>query len=190
MSMMYDYYFIKGDRKIQRKHLEVLFDVEIKEQFEESDLCDTGIVRDYYLGSVNGGTLILGPSISYFLTYDEGLKHRIVELIGDDEIFCKFYDDRVMSFGFVLLKNGVVSRISGYTEEVLSVGEVTDIEKEVYLSTMVDGVDLEIGDDGIHEDVAQEVLMQSISRYETYYFGCPFESLECKNVKLEKYFLK
>ena len=107
---MFDYIFLK-DKKVKEIKVETVTTVlEIGEQelLGETDLCETGIVRDLFIGEINNGTIIFGNGISYKMIHENEVRDNFLQEFPDCEIFAKSYDDRVMVFGFFLIKNLII----------------------------------------------------------------------------------
>jgi len=105
---MYNYIFLK-DKTTDDLNVELVAPLLKLEQYNfagETNMCETGIVRDLYIGDISDGAIIFGDIITYNLIHDKEMRHNFLKAFDDCEIYAKMYDDRVGSEGFFLAKNG------------------------------------------------------------------------------------
>ena len=175
MSQIFDYIFLK-DKKVKEINIEsVTTSLEIgKHEFVgETDLCETGIVRNLFIGEVNNGTIILGNGITYKMIHESEIRNNFLKEFPDCEIYSKAYDDRVMVFGFVLGINGefICAREGGdgsFTE-----GSSTQLEEEIRSNNK--------------EFDEQDITYKLMQKFEEQYLGKSIDKFDCKEVKLLKY---
>ncbi len=175
MSLIFDYIFLK-DKKVEEINIETLttsLDIGKHEFVGETDLCETGIVRNLFIGSINKGTIILGNGISYKMIHESEIRNNFLKEFQDCEIYSKTYDDRVMVFGFVLGINGEFICAKEGGEENFSEGTSTLLEEELRASN-----------EGFDENMITYKLME---RFEEKYLGKSLDNFDCSEIKLLKY---
>ncbi|MCB9328157.1 MAG: hypothetical protein H6572_05675 [Lewinellaceae bacterium] len=175
MSQIFDYIFLK-DKKVKEINIESITNsLEIgKHEFVgETDLCETGIVRDLFIGELNNGTIILGNEITYKMIHESEIRNNFLNEFPDCEIYSKSYDDRVMVFGFVLGINGEFICAKEGGDGTFSEGTSTQMEEE-----------LRANNEDFDEHVITYKLME---KFEEQYLGKLINNFDCREIKLLKY---
>jgi len=175
MSQIFDYIFLKGkdsadvDTELITSNLEI----EKHELVGETDLCQTGIVRNIFIGEINDGTIIFGNGITYKMIHDSKIRDNFLKGFDNCEVFSKSYDDRVMVFGFVLGINGEFICAKEGGDGIFSEGETTLFEEELR---------------SIEEEVDEHVITYKLmEKFEKHYLGQQIEDFNCKEIKLMEY---
>ncbi len=175
MSQIFDYIFLKGKKikEIKIESLTTALEIGKHEFVGETDLCETGIVRDLFIGELNNGTIIFGNGITFKMIHESGTRDNFLKEFPDCEIFSKSYDDRVMVFGFVLGINGEFVCAKEGGDGIFSEGSSTLLEEE-----------LRTNNQEFDEHIITYKLME---KFEEQYLGKSIDKFDCKEIKLLKY---
>ena len=91
MSQIFDYIFRK-DKKIQEIEIESVttaLDIGKHEFVKETDMCETGIVRDLFIGAINSGVIIFGNGITYKMIHESEIRAKFFKEFSDAYVaFC------------------------------------------------------------------------------------------------------
>ncbi|QDO94240.1 hypothetical protein FNB79_09740 [Formosa sediminum] len=175
MSQIADYIFLK-DKKIKELNIEsitTILEIGNHDFSSETNLCETGIVRDLFIGEINNGTIILGSEIAYKMIHNNEIRKDFLKEFSDCEIFSKAYDDRVMVFGFSLGINGEFVCAKECGDGIFSEGSQTLFEKEIRENQ-----------EEINETI---IIFDLIKKFEVLYLGKPIDDFNCNEIKLLKY---
>ncbi|GAA3514767.1 hypothetical protein GCM10022393_30870 [Aquimarina addita] len=175
MSQITDYIFLK-DKKVTEIKIEsitTVLEIEHHDFSNETDLCETGIVRDLFIGEINNGTIIFGNGITYKMIHNDEIRKNFLKEFSDCEIFSKSYDDRVMVFGFALGINGKFICAKECGDGIFSEGSQTLFEKEIREN---------------QEEIDETIIVfDLIKKFEELYLGKSIEEFNCNEIKLLKY---
>ena len=175
MSQTFDYIYLK-DKKIEEIKVErVTASLEIgqHELIGETTLCETGIVRDLFIGEINNGVIIFGQVITYKLTYYSEIRNNFLKEFPDCEIFAKSYNDRVMGYGFVLAINGEFICAKEAGENSYTEGSTTPLEEEIRANEK--------------ETEEYRIIYNLMQKFEEQYLGYFIHDFDCTKIKLLKY---
>ena len=175
MSQIFDYIFLK-DKKVKEIKIESIttsLEIGDHEYVGETDLCETGIVRDLFIGELNNGAIIFGNGITYKMIHESETRNKFLKEFPDCEIFSKSWDDRVMVFGFVLGVNGDFICAKEGGDGIFSEGQTTQLEEEIRKNS---------------EETDEHVITHKImEKFEEQYLGKSINNFDCREVKLLKY---